>query len=184
MPQPAFDPLHAAEMAFVAPAAARGEQERTPLGEGVLDEADGGSIRTVQNHYVRLKVFTDRGKESESQIDIAYFGRNKIDEIAGRTIKPDGTIVDLKPDAVFDRTIVKAGGVKVKAKSFAVPAVEPGAIIEYRWRETKHDHLANYVRLPFQRDIRAEKVTYHLKPLNVESLVRAVAMHLGGRSRR
>ena len=69
----------------------------------------------VFSHYIRIKVFTERGKESQSRIDIPFNGRNRIVDIAGRTIKPDGSIVELKKDAIFERTIVKVGGLKVKA---------------------------------------------------------------------
>ena len=34
-----------------------------------------------------IKVFTERGKESQSKIDITYLGSNRIVDIAGRTIK-------------------------------------------------------------------------------------------------
>ena len=119
----------------------------------------------VFSHYVRIKVFTERGKESQSKIDITYLGRNRIIDIAGRTIKPDGTIVELKKDAIFDRTIARAGGLKLKAKSFAMPSVEPGVIIEYRWKEVKPGQIADNVRLHFQRDIPVQVVKYSLKPL-------------------
>src|SRR5882762_7852302 len=118
----------------------------------------------VFSHYIRIKVFTERDKESQSKIDIPYIGRNKITDVAGRTIKPDGTIVELKKDAVFDRTIAKAGGIKIKARSFAMPAVEPGVIIEYRWKEIRPYQMANNVRLQFQREIPVQSVRYYLKP--------------------
>jgi len=52
--------------------------------------------------------------------------------VKGRTIAPDGTITPFtgKP---FDKTIVKGHGIKIKAKAFALPNVNPGSIIEYRY---------------------------------------------------
>ncbi|MDT5060986.1 MAG: hypothetical protein QOH63_1445 [Acidobacteriota bacterium] len=123
----------------------------------------------IFQHYIRIKVFTERGRESQSKVDILFgkiFGSNtKIKDIAGRTIKPDGTIVELKKEDVFERTIVRASGVKAKAKSFAMPSVEPGSIIEYRWREVRSNQSANYVRLQFQREIPVQNISYYLKPL-------------------
>src|SRR5687768_11989450 len=69
----------------------------------VKDELDGETPRTVFNHYIRIKIFNDRGRESQSTIDIPYLSKNKIRDIAGRTIKAGGTIVELKKDAVFER---------------------------------------------------------------------------------
>lgn len=132
-----------------------------------IDDDPEGDL--VFNHYIRIKVFTDRGRESQSKVDIPFgnlFGREiKIRDIAARTIKPDGSIVELKNDDVFERTIVKVSGLKMKAKSFALPAVEAGSLIEYRWKEVRVRASANYIRLQFQRDIPVEQVKYSIKPL-------------------
>jgi len=146
----------------------------------VMDELQGSDTHTVLTHYVRLKIFNDRGREAYSTIDIPTVGKVQIRDVAGRTIKPDGTILELKKDAVFERTLVKAGGLKINAKSFAMPGVEPGAIIEYRYREYRDNQLSQYMRLPFQRDIPIQKVTYHIKPLNVPWLpwgMRTMSLH-------
>jgi hypothetical protein len=124
--------------------------------------------RTVINHYIRVKVFTERGREAQSKIDIPFGNNVEIKEIAARTIKPDGTIVELAKKDIFERTIIKAGGAKVKAKSFAMPAVEPGAIIEYRWKEVRGNHLSLYDRYQFQRQIPVQMVKYYFKPLKLE----------------
>ena len=52
-------------------------------------------------HYVRVKIFTERGKESQSKIDFPYYGSAKIKDIAARVIKADGTIVVLKKGRHF-----------------------------------------------------------------------------------
>ncbi len=132
----------------------------------VAHEDKGSDLGTVLDHYVRIKIFTERGRESQSRIDIpsAKIGRReiKIKDIAGRTIKPDGSVVELKKEDVFERDIVKASGVKVKAKSFAMPGVEPGAIIEYRWREVRSG-IVSHNRFDFSRDIPVQFVKYNIK---------------------
>jgi len=135
-----------------------------------MDDNPEGDL--IFNHYLRVKVFTERGRESQSKIDLFYgklYGSNvKISDIAARTIKPDGTIIELKKEDIFDRTVVKASGLKFKARSFAMPGVEPGCIIEYRWRETRVDTNADYVRLNFQRDIPVQRIQYLVKPFAYE----------------
>lgn len=133
----------------------------------VSDEVDGGTVRTVLTHYLRIKIFTERGRESQSKIDIPYFNNWKITDIAARTVTPDNRIIFLKKEDVFERTIVRVSGLKIKAKSFAMPGVEPGSIIEYRWREVRNDRLANYIRLQFQRDVPVQLVKYYIKPLSL-----------------
>jgi hypothetical protein len=133
-----------------------------------IDDNPEGDL--IFNHYLRVKVFTERGRESQSKIDLLFgkiFGtETKIRDIAARTIKPDGSIVELKKEDIYERTVVKGSGLKYKAKSFAMPAVEPGCIIEYRWREVRVNSDANYVRLQFQRDIPVQRVQYSIKPFS------------------
>src|SRR5690349_15782589 len=125
---------------------------------------DGGEDDLVLSHYVRIKIFNDRGREKYSKIDIPYVNRVKIKDVAARTIKPDGTIVELAKDDIIEKTVVKASGLKLRTKTFAFPGIEPGAIIEYKWKEVRSNSSANNLRLQFQRDIPVESVTYHLKP--------------------
>src|SRR5262245_61756896 len=101
------------------------------VADEIQEGIDTAYPRTVINHYLRIKIFNDRGKDSQSKVDIPYENDVEIKELAARTIKVDGSIVELEKKDIFDRTIVKKGGLKVKAKSFAMPSVEPGAIIEY-----------------------------------------------------
>lgn len=131
----------------------------------LLDELEGSSPRTVLKHYVRIKIFTEHGKASQSKVDIPYLNGWKITDISARTITPDNKIIELKKEDIFERSIVKSSGTKVKAKSFAMPGVVPGAIIEYRWREVRNDQIAYYMRLPFQRDVPVRLVKHYVKPL-------------------
>jgi hypothetical protein len=165
-------PIDPAQLSMPAPAVEKDADAEALFWEvKVADEAEGGQIRTVLQHYVRIKIFNERGRESQSKIDIfapKILGREvKIKDIAARTIKPDGSIVELKKEDIFERTVVKTSGLKVKAKSFAMPGVEPGSIIEYRWREVRGDSLSQYDRLEFSRDIPVEQVKYYIKPISV-----------------
>ena len=116
-------------------------------------------------HYVRLKIFDEKGKEKAATIDLPYGDKRNILDVAGRTIKNDGTIVELDKKAVFKRDLVRAGRLTRKVVSFAMPGVEPGAIVEYRWKESVDDHAIYYVRLKFQQEFPVERVTYFFKPL-------------------
>ena len=134
----------------------------------VTDEVMGGTVRRVLKHYIRLKVFNEKGIESASKIDIVYGKDTIIDSIDGRTIKPDGTVVDLKKDSIHQRDLVKSGGRKSKVKTLAMPGVEPGAIVEYRWSENRWDARVLYMKLEVQQDFPVQNVTYYLRPLTAE----------------
>jgi hypothetical protein len=125
---------------------------------------DSSSDDLSRQHYVRVKVLTERGREKFSKFDIPFLKGNKIKDLAARVIRPDGSIVEIKKDDIFEREIVRASGVKVRAKSFAIPNIEPGVIVEYRYKEIINDAGAVGSRLQFQRDIPVEKLTYYYRP--------------------
>jgi hypothetical protein len=156
-----WKPVDPAHLALKAPQVEKDADAEALFWEVYVDDASNSGTDFI--HYLRVKVFTERGKETQSKIDISYFNGTSIKDIAARTIKPDGTIVELKKDAIFDREVVKFGKFKLKSKSFALPGIEPGAIIEYRWREV-FEYETNYVKMDFQRDIPVQLVRYYLKP--------------------
>ncbi|MDX2041200.1 MAG: DUF3857 domain-containing protein [Acidobacteriota bacterium] len=156
-----WKPIDPAHLALKAPVVEKDADAEALLWEVYVNDASDAGTDFI--HYLRVKVFTERGKETQSKIDIPYFNGTSIRDIAARTIKPDGSIVELKKDAIFDREVVKFGKFKLKSKSFALPAIEPGAIIEYRWREV-YEYETNYVKMDFQRDIPVQLVRYYLKP--------------------
>lgn len=127
-------------------------------------------------HYVRLKVFTQEGKDKAANFDIPYDSEATISSIAGRTIKPDGTILELSKDAIHDRVTVKLGGYKRMSKSFAMPGVEVGSIVEYRWREISEGLNIRYLRLQFQDEFPVQRATVFVKPLSKEYVSGEMAM--------
>jgi len=82
--------------------------------------------------YARIKIFSEEGR-NYADIEIPFRkGSGDITDIQGRTIHPDGSIVNFD-GRVFEKTIVKAKGVQYLAKTFTLPGVQPGSIIEYRY---------------------------------------------------
>ncbi len=128
------------------------------------ERIDDSSSDLDHRHYVRVKIFTERGREKYSKFDIPYTRGIKIKDLAARVTKPDGTSVEITEKDIFDREIVKSGGIKIKAKSFAVPNIEPGVIVEYRYKESIDDGGAVGMRLALQRDIPVQDLSYYYKP--------------------
>ena len=133
----------------------------------IEDRLSGGDLSLSLNHYVRIKIYTERGKERFATIEIPRYGKHQISEVAARTLKTGGSIVDVKKDSIFDRELVKTKGAKISGITFAAPGLEAGDIIEYRYRETRKNEVADHMRLYFQRELPMWTVTYHVKPLQV-----------------
>ena len=125
---------------------------------------DKKSSKLTYTHYVRVKIFTERGREKFSKFDIPFTKGRKIENVAARVIKPDGSIVELQPGDIFERDIITVRKTKIKAKSFAVPGIEPGVIVEYQYEEAIKNDSVSGERLTFQRDIPMQKVTYLVRP--------------------
>ncbi|WP_433983274.1 DUF3857 domain-containing protein [Tunturiibacter empetritectus] len=117
--------------------------------------------------YVRLKVLTERGKEY-ANVELSYAHSNEggstdIDDIQGRTIHPDGTIIPFtgKP---YEKLVEKTQGVRFMAKVFTLPDVEVGSIIEYRYKLRLGD---NWFRAPqwyIQTALYTRKAHYSWRP--------------------
>ena len=134
----------------------------------VVDDRAGSDLQRNFYNYVRLKIFDEKGKARAATIDLGAGNRSSILDVGGRTVKPDGSVIELGKNAVFQRDSERSGGIRRKVTSFAMPGVEPGAIVEYRWRERLDDNRIMYLRLQFQREFPVEKVTYFVKPLSGE----------------
>ena len=124
---------------------------------------DSATSELALKHYVRVKIFTERGREQFSKHDIIFPKGTKIKDVEARVTKPDGTTVFLKKEDVLEREIVKTNGFKIKAKSFALPGLEIGSIVEYKYKEVVEDGQAN-MRLVFQRELPIQTISYYVKP--------------------
>ena len=151
-------PVDAADLALKAPIVEPNADAEAIFWDVRID--DGGANDLVLSHYVRIKIFTERGRDKHSKIDIPYIGGIKIKDVAARTIKADGSIVELAKEDIIEKTVVKVSGLKLRTKTFAFPGIEPGAIIEYKWKEVISNSSANNMRLQFQREIPIQAVTY------------------------
>lgn len=131
----------------------------------ISNEQHGASYaQNVVREYVRLKIFTDRGKEY-GNVQLPYFGQHRIYDVQGRTIHPDGSIIELRKDAIFSKVLEKRGR-KTKVVTFAMPAVEPGSIIEYRFTTNEGERTSRYRPIEVQSEYPVDELTFFIKPLS------------------
>jgi hypothetical protein len=85
---------------------------------------------TTLDVEVRTKILSESGK-SFGRVALGYGAGIRLERFAGRTVTPDGRAVPLPEDAVFheERSQVRR---RFAAKA-AFPAVEVGAILDYRY---------------------------------------------------
>ncbi len=86
-----------------------------------------------QGVYKRIKILNESGRK-HADVEIPYLkGRIKIVDLRARTVSPDGKASEFQ-GKIFEKDIVTSRGVKIRAKTFTLPNVQPGSIIEYRYR--------------------------------------------------
>lgn len=111
--------------------------------ESVVDTrktfSDGDSVE----EYVRIKIFTQEGTKY-GHVEVPFNkGWEDITYVAGRTIRPDGSIVKFDGQ-VLETTVAKGGGLKILIKTFTLPDVQPGCIVEYKYeRQAKPSYVHN-----------------------------------------
>ncbi|NTV80528.1 MAG: DUF3857 and transglutaminase domain-containing protein, partial [Candidatus Aminicenantes bacterium] len=87
----------------------------------------------IRSVHCRLKVLTPAGKD-RANVEIPFTkGSSKVDGLKARVVRPDGRSVEFTGQ-VFEKTAVRAGRMKTIVKTFALPDVEVGSIIEYRYK--------------------------------------------------
>lgn len=88
--------------------------------------------------YKRIKILNDKGLKY-ADVEIPVYPDTSLRELKGRTIHPDGKIIEFtgKP---FQKTLIKTRGVKILAKTFSLPDVTPGSIVEYKYTIDRNDY--------------------------------------------
>jgi len=85
-----------------------------------------------EHFYSRIKILTEEGRKY-GDVEIPFLkGHGDIKNIQARTIRPDGSVANFD-GRVYEKMIVKAKGVKYLAKTFSLPDVQVGSIIECRY---------------------------------------------------
>src|SRR6267142_4214344 len=96
------------------------------------------------SHRQMIKVFTQEGIDKYSDVDVtALVGGDDIRNLDGRTILPDGAVLQLKQENIFVKTVVKNGKRRYRTKTAKFSGVVPGAIIDYSY-DLVSPQAANY----------------------------------------
>jgi len=137
-----------------------------------------------QTFYARIKVLTEKGKELAT-VEVPYMkGNYQIEDIKGRTIHSDGTIVPLagKPeDLLISKTVNKVGDkTQFNRKVFTLPSVEVGSILEYVYQVRYDDNSFSSPTWEIQRPYFVHKAHYVFTPFKafLPGLQNATSMYL------
>lgn len=120
-------------------------------------------LNNAHTYYKRIKILTQAGL-SYADIELPYNRRAfKIIGISGRTIHADGTIVKFsgKP---LDKIVEKSHDVKRRVKSFSLPDVQVGSIIDFRYTLSYDDGTLIPPNWDVQLDLFQKKANFTFLP--------------------
>lgn len=127
-----------------------------------VDRDDRG-LTAHEDVYKRIKIFTEEGRKY-ADIEIPFWkGQGSIVNLHARTIEPDGRIVNFSGKA-FDKQIVKARGVKYMAKTFTMPDVQPGSILEYYYTDNLPEYALYGSHWILNEELFTKNARFTLKP--------------------
>ncbi len=127
-----------------------------------IDRDDNGRT-SHEDDYFRIKILTEEGRKY-ADIEIPFFKESQnVVNIHARTIGPDGTITNFD-GKVFEKNIVKAKGLKYLAKTFTLPGVQVGSILEYYYTFDLSEHYIYDSHWILSGDLFTKSISCSLKP--------------------
>ena len=111
--------------------------------------------------YRRIKVLNDKGNRF-ADVEVLVPPEGSISGLKARTVHPDGKIIEFagKP---YQKTLLKGRGIKVLARTFTMPDVTVGSIIEYKYKiDSPGVFTDNYWTI--QHELYTVKESFRMKP--------------------
>jgi len=139
---PSWPPISAQDLAL----------KDSPINPGepamiLLYDVQDDNNKSSQTIFKRIKVFREEGKKY-ADIEIPYFEKEtQVEEIRASVTSPDGKTENFA-GAIYDKEIVKMKKFRWSAKTFTLPNVGVGSIIECSYRLRWHAKIPDVFRDP------------------------------------
>jgi len=120
-----------------------------------------------EDNYVRIKILTEEGRKY-ADVEIPFFKENSdIVNVRARSIRSDGSVKDFD-GKVFEKSLVKGRfegrQEKYLAKTFTLPDVQVGSIIEYYYTIDFHEYTLYDSHWFLSHELFTKKAAFTLKP--------------------
>jgi hypothetical protein len=131
------------------------------------EEVD-NDLQHFQSTYIRIKILSEAGREY-GNVQIPYNRHGgSISEISGRTVHADGSIFPFEGKAM-DKVMVRQHGLRYQVKSFTLPDVQVGSIIEYRYNLRYSDMIFRAPDWVMQRELFQKHAFFKNTPYDFKS---------------
>jgi len=122
-----------------------------------------------EDNYFRIKILTEEGRK-HADIEIPFLKENEnVVSLKARTIRPDGSVANFD-GKVFEKYLLKGKfegrQLKVLAKTFTLPDVQVGSIIEYSYTIDYGEYMLFDSHWVLSDELFTKKAVFTLKPFN------------------
>ncbi len=132
-------------------------------------DRDDSKSDTSEYNYLRIKILTEEGRKY-GNIEIPFDkDAFHVSALHARTIHPDGSIVNFQ-GKVYENTIVKSKSWKYLAKTFSMPDVTVGSIVEYRFTYDYQQYSIYNSRWILSEELFTKHAKFSLKPYEMEDV--------------
>lgn len=126
-------------------------------------DRDDNARTSHEDEYIRIKILTEEGRKY-ADVEIPFFkGLQDIVAVKARTIRPDGSIANFD-GKVYEKTLAKSRGQRYQAKTFTLPDVQVGGIIEYFYTIDLGENMLYGSNWILSSDLFTRRAQFSLKP--------------------
>jgi hypothetical protein len=130
-------------------------------------DRDDNLLTSHEDNYFRIKILTDEGRKY-ANVEIPFVkGSIDISKVRARTIRPDGSVAEFD-GKVFEQSLVKSQRLKFMAKTFTLPDVQVGGIIEYFYTLDFKENYFFESRWILDQNLFTKSAKFSLKPYHHE----------------
>jgi hypothetical protein len=120
---------------------------------------------SVESVYFRIKILSEEGKKYADIELPRYWGDFQVNNLKARTIRPDGTIVPFD-GKFFTKVVAKRKDIRWLTKTFSIPDVQVGSIIEYKYNLSwEHNTYYSQKAFELQNDLFTRKAHVMVVPM-------------------
>ena len=127
-----------------------------------VDRDDNGRT-SHEDDYLRIKILNEEGRK-HANVEIPFFKKTQdVVNIRARTIRPNGSIAEFD-GKVYEKELVKGRGLRYLAKTFTLPDVQVGSIIECCFTMDLGENMLFESNWILNEELFTRKAQFSLKP--------------------
>jgi len=126
-------------------------------------DRDDNELTSHEDNYIRIKILTEAGRENANVKISFYKGRDNVVAVHARTIRPDGSVAEFD-GKVYEQSLVKSRGLQYMAKTFTLPDVQVGSILEYYFTFDFAENVLYESHWILSSELFTKRAKFSLKP--------------------